>query len=139
MIAFLMTAWAAVSFSAVDPMLSIKGDWATQGYGAVVRMAPCMGRPEALCGTLLWVWDSHDIDVARIGRLMLEDFQYEEGRWRGGRLTNPEDGRVFRGSIRQRDADTLELKGCAARVLCAQQTWRRLESLPHMKGLDNQS
>ncbi|MEM0928943.1 MAG: DUF2147 domain-containing protein [Pseudomonadota bacterium] len=121
-----------------EAMDQIAGNWAAQGYGAVVRMQPCAERPDELCGQLLWVWDPEDVEPGGVGGLMLEGFRFEEDRWRGGRLTNPEDGRVYRGSIRQRDENTLDLKGCAARVLCASQTWRRLESLPHVTGLSDQ-
>ncbi|MEO1042854.1 MAG: DUF2147 domain-containing protein [Pseudomonadota bacterium] len=137
MIIALVTALVAASSSASDEMQSIEGDWAAQGYGAVVRLKPCERAVDELCGELLWVWDPEDVEPGRIGGMMLEGFRFDEGRWRGGRLLNPEDGRTYRGSITQRDDNILDLKGCAARVLCASQTWRRLESFPHVGGLDD--
>lgn len=116
-----------------DPMASIQGDWATEGYGAIVRLRPCDDRSEELCGDLIWVWDPEDIQEGRLGKLMLDGFRLEEGAWRKGRLINPEDGKTYRGSITQRGDDLLDLKGCTARILCASQTWRRLESLPHIR------
>ncbi|MEM7741372.1 MAG: DUF2147 domain-containing protein [Pseudomonadota bacterium] len=137
MITAIVTAILVASSMNADAMQSIEGDWAAQGYGAVVRIRPCEQAEVELCGHLLWVWDPEDVEPSRLGGLMLEGFRYEDGRWSGGRLVNPEDGRTYRGSITQRAEDILDLKGCAARVLCASQTWRRLESLPHIGGLDD--
>ncbi len=126
------------------PFDTITGQWATQGYGAVVSLAPCATNNntdeiDTLCGTLVWAWDSEEIDQSAIGELMLWGFSFDKGAWRNGRLKNPEDGRSYRGVIIQRNTDVLDLKGCTARIICQSQTWRRLESLPHMRTKPEQS
>lgn len=110
---------------------AIQGDWATEGYGAVVRLRACGEDGIVLCGELVWVWDERDLVHGEIGMLMLTGFSYTDGKWRGGRLTNPVDGRTYRGDIRQVGNDLIDLTGCAARVICHTQAWRRLSSLPH--------
>ncbi|MEM7662249.1 MAG: DUF2147 domain-containing protein [Pseudomonadota bacterium] len=128
----LLAGGAAATAESADPFLAIEGDWATQGYGAVVRITSCAAAPNELCGTLVWAWEPDDLKPGSLGSLMFEGAAFEDGRWIGGRLRNPEDGRTYRGSITQVDANRLELRGCAARVFCQSQTWLRLESLPHM-------
>jgi len=120
------------------PLAAIAGDWATQGYGAVVRMDTCDGRPEQLCGTLIWAWDPAEFRPGAVGSLMIEGarFDGQDRSWQDGRLHNPEDGRTYRGTIVQTTRNTLELKGCAAGIFCQTQIWHRLDSLPHIAGLD---
>ncbi len=114
------------------PIEQIGGEWASEGYGVVVQMGPCAENTDTLCGELVWAWDPADVPVEVIGAPMLWGFSFRDGAWREGRLLNPEDGRVYRGSITQRSNDLLDLQGCAARIFCQTQTWRRLSSLPHI-------
>jgi hypothetical protein len=44
----------------------IAGEWATQGYTARVRIAPCTGDAELLCGTIVWLWEAVDNEGAPI-------------------------------------------------------------------------
>ena len=105
-----------------DPITQISGLWVSEGAGAVIRLGAC-DDDNALCGWLDWSWDP---DIAEAdGAAMLEGFSWREGAFRGGRLTNPETGRTYRGAIRP-DGDILRLKGCAG-PFCAKQIWRRLE------------
>jgi len=114
-------------------MAEIEGNWATEGYGAVVRMHPCAASGSELCGTLIWAWDPKEMEPGAIGRVMLSGSAFERGVWRKGKLTDPENGQTYSGKIRQVSPDTLELEGCAL-VFCQSQVWRRLESLPHVTG-----
>lgn len=111
----------------------ISDDWATPGYGAVVRLGPCAEAPQSLCGTLVWAWDERDLVEDSLGNPMIWGFAYHQSAWRGGTLRNPEDGRRYSGTITLVDGDRLELQGCAARIFCRRQTWRRLSSLPHIE------
>ena len=43
-----------------------------------------------------------------------------------GEIYNPEDGKTYDGFIEVTGIDTLTLKGCAMRVFCAEQEWRRV-------------
>jgi Delta7-sterol 5-desaturase len=102
-------------------------DWATPGLGGVVRLSPC-ANAALLCGRLIWVWDPQDSGGGAVGTIILSDFAYVNGVWREGRVTNPDDGRMYRGTI-SLDGDLLRLRGCAG-PFCQNQVWRRLSSIP---------
>jgi Delta7-sterol 5-desaturase len=102
-------------------------DWATPGVGGIVRLSPC-ANAALLCGRLIWVWDPQDAGGGAVGSIILNDFAYVNGAWRDGTVTNPEDGRTYRGTIRL-DGDLLRLRGCAG-PFCQNQVWRRLSSIP---------
>lgn len=106
----------------------VADDWATPGFGAVVRLAPCGSNPVQLCGTMIWVSDPAKVRAGSVGSPMLWGFSGHNGRWRGGALKNPEDGRTYSGEI-WLDGEVLGLKGCAG-IFCQTQAWRRLSSIP---------
>ncbi len=112
-----------------QPGPEIAGDWATQGLGGIVRLAPCEWNAEHLGGRPIWVWDPATVRKGSIGSLMLPDFRSDGGAWRDARLLNLEDGRTNSGEMRP-DGDFLRLRGCAAVVFCQSQVWRRLSSIP---------
>lgn len=112
-------------------MASIVGHWAAEGYSLVTEIHPCLENEVQLCGTLIWVWDPEEIDESKIGMLMLEDFLWKGREWVKGKLHNPDDGRTYRGTIQQLNPAQIKLEGCAF-VVCRDQLWRRLESLPHI-------
>jgi sterol desaturase/sphingolipid hydroxylase (fatty acid hydroxylase superfamily) len=117
------------------PPAAPHGLWASEGYAVVVRLEPCAD-PAQLCGRLVWAWDPDDVPPARIGGVMLEGFVLKDGVWTGGRLTDPSNGRVYRGGIEAVDDATLKLEGCFG-PLCRREVWRRLESLPHVAGVED--
>ncbi len=117
-----------VTQARADSPASLAGDWATPGLGAVVRLAPCTARADALCGAMVWAWDPARMEAGAIGREMLTGFVWRDGAWRDGRLRNPEDGRTYQGSIRS-DGAVLRLRGCAG-PFCQDQVWRRLRDIP---------
>lgn len=118
----------AQSVGAID---AIRGNWATQGYGAVVAFDECTEVPNTLCGTLKWLWGDAETAAVPIGGEMFWGATHASSIWKNGRLLNPEDGREYRGQIQMLGPDLIVLKGCALKVLCQEQRWRRLESLPH--------
>lgn len=124
---------AAETVGASAQIEAIEGDWATEGYGAIVQLQACPETSNRLCGRLEWVWDPEDAEALQPGEMMLSGFTFDDGRWAGGQLIHPKSGQRFRGELRQRGPDLLDLRGCAARVFCASETWRRLESLPHLE------
>jgi len=126
-IAAVLTLASALSGESMD---AISGDWATKDNGAVVRLEPCAEEPSQLCGAMVWIKDPAWLAEDWIGRRMIEGFEFVDGSWKRGRLTNPEDGRVYRGSMRLAGEDELRLKGCAARIFCSSQTWRRVDQVP---------
>jgi Delta7-sterol 5-desaturase len=131
LLAVLFAGCALASRARAKPGAEIDGEWATQGLGGVVRLEPCASNKELLCGRLIWVWDPEAVRPGSIGSLMLQDFAWDRGAWRGGRLLNPQDGRTYSGEVRP-EGDLLRLKGCAALVFCQSQVWRRLSSIPRM-------
>jgi uncharacterized protein (DUF2147 family) len=104
------------------------GDWWTPGFGARVRIEPC---GDAVCGRVVWVWDMAPdiVDKAPlIGRQVVEGMRLQSnGRWSGGRLYNPEDGRHYQGTLQLRSAENLLVEGCVL-VLCRKQVWRRVDA-----------
>jgi|GEM_PF-991516 len=123
----------------------IAGEWATQGNAAHVQIEQCSTAPSSLCGLVTWLWepidaegepirDKHNPDPrlrARtvIGLSLLEDFRFgENAEAMEGRIYNPENGRTYRASLKLRDPDILEVKGCLL-IVCDTQIWRRVESL----------
>lgn len=106
----------------------VHDDWATRGLGGIVRLSPCASNTALLCGRLVWVWDPSELRPGAVGTIILRDFIFENGAWRGGTVINPEDGRTYRGSITL-DGDVLRLRGCAG-PFCQNQSWRRLSSIP---------
>jgi Delta7-sterol 5-desaturase len=119
----------------------ISGNWATRGFGSIVRLHPCDRSVGTMCGRIVWLWEPNDdrgrprLDVRNpdrslrsrslIGIEIIRGLrQTEPGVWSDGTLYNPDDGRTYTGAIRVRDG-ALELRGCALNVFCESQTWRR--------------
>lgn len=127
-IAIVLAALLVPGRASADTPASIAGDWATPGLSAVVRLAPCRDNENALCGRMIWAWDTTRIRPGTIGTLMLRDAVWRDGAFRNGALTSPEDGRTYRGQITP-DGDVLRLQGCAG-PFCQTQVWRRLETIP---------
>lgn len=134
---------SSLAASGFHPLL---GEWATQGHGSRVRLRPCEGQPQQLCGTVVWLWEPLDkqgkamLDAQNpnpalsqrplIGVDILTGFRLPSGpAYSGeGRIYNPEDGRTYTARMRLRNADTLELEGCVL-LFCAKQIWRKMSSV----------
>ncbi len=127
---------AAASVAAPD----LIGRWSTPG-GDVVAFGSCaeqVAQP-LICGRLERLktencrkrWDVRNPDLASRGRRVqgLEILhgltESNLGVWTGGDLYNPDDGHRYAGTIRLQGSDRLELQGCALKVICRTQTWRR--------------
>jgi len=123
----------------------IAGRWATQGFGSIVALEPCVGDARAWCGRIVWLWSPYD-DHGRprrdqrnpqdtqqrrplVGVQIVEGLrEVSPGVWSEGRIYNPDDGRTYTGSVTLRGR-TLELRGCALKVVCQTQVWRRPQDL----------
>ncbi len=141
---------AALNYGSTSPAFAlsettISGRWATQGFGSIVEFGACGDGAETMCGRIIWLWEPNDADGrpradrenpdrALRGRPLvgIEIVRgltaTAPGVWSGGELYNPDDGQTYRGSIRL-EHGALLLKGCAARIFCKTQTWRRLEAV----------
>ncbi|MDP1737821.1 MAG: DUF2147 domain-containing protein [Caulobacter sp.] len=123
---------------------NIAGRWATQGFGSIVEFRPCTRRPDAMCGSILWLWEPNDAAGRRrtdsrnpdralrsrplVGVEIVRGLrETAPGVWSEGSIYNPDDGRTYTGTVRVRGGK-LELRGCALNLLCQTQTWRRPEA-----------
>ena len=89
----------------------IEGNWKTKS-GETAAIGKCGG---AFCITL----KTGTHAGKRIGRLSGGDGDYS------GTITDPEDDREYSGSAKVKGA-TMKLKGCALKVFCQTQTWKKL-------------
>lgn len=115
------------------PAEAITGtSWRTASGNGIVRMEPCDGN--RLCGVITRVigvpaaTDARNPDPALrsrplVGVRILSGFTPNgPGRWTGGRIYNPEDGRSYRSELRTLPNGNLEVKGCVGPV-CQNQIW----------------
>ena len=106
----------------------LSGAYASPGIGIVVRFEPCSGAVATTCGRLVWTWEKAGSLKARRGDVIIRGLQWDGKAWSGGTLVNPQDGRTYRGSVRQSGRHTILLKGCAG-PFCKTQTWRSTASI----------
>jgi Delta7-sterol 5-desaturase len=141
LVLMLVGAGATVAAAKAQSQADLSGGWATQGFGSVVELRPCAGAPATLCGRIVWLWEPRDA----AGRLRTDaknpdaDLRSRPlvgveivrglretapGVWGDGEIYNPDDGRTYTGTMRLRGG-AVELRGCALKVVCQTQTWRR--------------
>ena len=120
------------------------GLWRTEGGWATVRIGPCSGTSERLCG---WITslkepsdprgrpkrDTANVDPglrnrAIVGMPFITNFRaVGSGRWTGGRIYNPGDGKTYASNLALKADGTLKVNGCVL-VICKAQTWTRARS-----------
>jgi uncharacterized protein (DUF2147 family) len=117
------------------------GEWITEGGKARVRVAPCSGNAQRLCGVIIWSYrppgakpgplrDIHNQDSALrsrpiVGLPALQDFvSIGPDSWGGGTIYDPESGKTYRSKMGLKGADRLEVSGCVL-FFCRSQTWTR--------------
>ena len=125
----MLLALAGGAAGAAPPGRDAQGEWWTPGFNARVRIEACGN--DAVCGRIVWLWDDKPHGIADktplVGKLVIDQMKLAEpGRWTGGRLYNPEDGRDYKGSLQLRSASTLVVNGCVLFV-CQTQLWRRAD------------
>ena len=113
------------------------GEWRTPDFNGIVEIFTC---GDALCGRIVtsdalktdpWLTDAKNPDPKQRGRRLLgltflTGFSGGPRDWKGGRLYRPEDGAIYRGSLRLESLDRLVLTGCLVALLCQSQTWTRV-------------
>jgi uncharacterized protein (DUF2147 family) len=126
---------AAAPALAADP---VEGEWLTQAATGKVRIAPCPGQPNLMCGVISWLKDpanatardTHNPDPALksrpiLGLPMIWNFkQAAPGRWTGGKIYDPNTGKTYDSKISVNPNGTLKVEGCIL-VVCQAQTWKR--------------
>ena len=118
-----------------------EGYWVTPNFSSIVRVDRC-GDAGELCSELVWLYevaiDKRSMldkknpneslrDRPMVGLALFTNLRVTDSGWRG-RIYNPGDGRRYRASISQPDANRLRLRGCWG-PFCKRQTWRRLRTV----------
>ncbi|WP_293904006.1 DUF2147 domain-containing protein [Phenylobacterium sp.] len=131
---------AGLLFAAAAPAFAadlVEGEWLTQDGSAKVRIGPCAGRPDRMCGLISWfrdpanarARDTHNPDPKLqvrplMGLLMIRDFKAAgAGRWTGGRIYDPGEGKTYDSKMRINPDGTLKVEGCIL-IVCQAQTWK---------------
>lgn len=129
--------------AAAEPA-NVQGEWLTEGGWATVRIAPCPGQASRLCGRIVALKQPNDKngrpkrDAANIdpklrdrtvvGMPFITGFKAAgPGRWTGGKIYNPGDGKTYASRLSLNPDGTLKVKGCVL-VICQAQTWTRAAS-----------
>lgn len=123
---------AAAPAFAADP---VEGEWLTQAGTAKVRIAPCAGKAERMCGTVVWLKNAGVKDTKNpdpglrdrpiLGVNLIRDFKPAgPGRWTGGKIYDPESGKTYDSKISANANGTLKVEGCVL-MICQAQAWRR--------------
>lgn len=126
---------AAAPALAADP---VEGEWLTQEATAKVRIGPCAGKADRMCGVISWLKNPADAKAtdsknpdpklrgrAILGLPMIRDFKpAAPGRWTGGKIYDPGSGKTYDSKIGVNSNGTLKVEGCVLMV-CQAQTWRR--------------
>ncbi len=99
---------AATSAAFAEPIV---GNWKTEG-GDTAAISACGG---SFCIKL----KSGKYSGKSIGKLKGKDGKYT------GTITDPEDDKEYSGSAKV-SGSSMKLKGCALRIFCRTQNWRKL-------------
>ena len=123
---------------------SIAGEWLTEGNWATVRISPCPGQGDRLCGRIVSLKQPNDAagrpkrDTANadaklrsrpvVGMPFITGFRAAgPGRWTGGKIYNPGDGKTYAARLAINGNGSLKVSGCVL-VICQAQTWTRAPS-----------
>ena len=126
----------ALAQEVVDEM-NVYGVFINEDRTGIIEVEDCGdGTP---CGTLIWVTPYPDGSIVKddknpdpelaaqplIGTSLFKEFEAGKGKWKSGRIYNPEDGKTYRSSIKLSGHEYLEVKGCLGPI-CKTQYWNRL-------------
>ena len=111
---------------------ALAGRWTSPSGHVTIAMAPCGGNAATWCGTVVDASAEAVADTRRasgrnlIGMTLVRDMRrVGPDHWRGT-VVIPDQKHVVRGALRL-IGPSLEVKGCAARVICKRQRWRRTD------------
>jgi len=107
------------------------GRWASPSGNVTIAIAPCASQAALWCGTVVKASEKAVADTRRttgrslVGMMLVKDMRLVgPGHWRGS-VTVPDKKTTVRGALRLTGGG-LEVKGCAARVICKRQVWKRV-------------
>jgi len=120
---------------AADPL----GTWLAGDKKGKIRIVNCGG---AICGNLVWLAEPNDpttnqpklddknADTGKrsrplVGIPIVLNMKASGGDKWDGQVYNSRDGQTYSGSFTLTGANTAELKGCVAVVMCKSETWTR--------------
>jgi uncharacterized protein (DUF2147 family) len=129
---------AAPALAAASP----EGVWLVEDQTAHVKIGPCAGRADQLCGEIVWLkapndeqgQPKHDIKNPDaklktrpiMGLTMIREFRPAgPGKWDGGKIYDPRSGKTYNSKMQLKADGTLRVDGCVA-MFCQGQTWRRV-------------
>ena len=124
---------AAAPALAADP---VEGEWLTQDKSGKVRVAPCPGKTDRMCGVTTFVKDPTKIQDLKnpdpalrtrplLGQQVIRDFKpAAPGRWTGGKIYDPKTGKTYDSKISANPDGSLKVQGCIL-MICQAQTWTR--------------
>ena len=128
----------ALLLAPVAQAATIDGDWLTPKGGAKVHIASCGPK---LCGVITWLKnpndktgqpakDSSNPDPSLksrpvVGVQIIRNMKPDgDGRWTGGSIYNPGDGKTYDSNMMLDPSGTLKVKGCVS-IICVTQVWTR--------------
>jgi len=137
MISLLISAVASVITAHAGGAASpAEGFWLAGSGGAIIEVHSC---GDALCGRVVdsdglrnnpFLTDDANKDPVLRGRSIkgleiLQGFRGGPRVWTGGRIYNPNDGKVYDAEVMLLAPDRLKVKGCLVFPLCGAQVWRK--------------
>jgi uncharacterized protein (DUF2147 family) len=123
---------------ASDP---VQGEWLAPHADTKVRLEPCAGAPDRLCGRISWLLHPNGVSGGprrdinnpdpqlrsrpKLGLPLLSGFRrVQPGRWDGGKIYDPDSGKTYDSKLKVNPDGTLDVEGCIL-ILCQRQTWKR--------------
>lgn len=117
----------------------LAGEWWMEKNAGKVRMAPCAGKPDRMCGTIVWIKPRDPSKPVKtrdgkpapdpqsfIGQVIIADLKPDgPGKWSGGRFQFPGLNQKVSAKVTLDGASSLRLKGCTAAILCGEMDWKR--------------
>lgn len=124
-----MIAIAALLLLAADAS-DPSGLWVNPARSVTISIAPCAANADRWCGKVVEASAKASADTRRatgkelVGMMLVRDMvPAGPNHWRGTVIV-PDKKQTVRGALR-RVGGALEVKGCAARVICKKQRWTR--------------
>ncbi|MHA7826372.1 MAG: DUF2147 domain-containing protein [Roseovarius sp.] len=116
---------ASAAVAVADPVL---GTWQTEvddGAFAHVAMEPC---GENICGIIARTFrDGAEIQSDTIGEMLVRNMEPAGDGHYEGKVWRPSNGKIYIGKI-DLEGNSLYLRGCVAGgLICAKQTWKRVQ------------